>query len=732
MRQFLNNLFATKPQTLRTAKSKPSPGRTALGVETLETRSLMTAGLTATLNLADGILRVEGTEASDTIRLLNDRGSIRVEGINISVINGDNTTSVSAVSRAQLSSIRVTALGGNDLVVMSETGLSAGQAVNMAIYGGNGSDQLSGGAGNDTLAGENDNDTLTGGAGTDLLVGAFDGWAGESGNPNDKLYGGDGDDRLYGADGNDTLAGENGNDTLIGERGRDLLLGAFDGWAGEVGGADRLYGGPDDDTLYGADGQDTLAGEDGNDTLIGERGRDLLLGAFDGWAGEVGGADRLYGGPDDDTLYGADGQDTLAGEDGNDTLIGERGRDLLLGAFDGWAGEVGGADKLYGGPDDDTLYGADGNDTLAGEDGNDVLVGERGRDLLLGAFDGWAGEVGGADHLYGGPEDDVLYGANGDDKLFGEDGNDFLVGERGSDHLYGGIGDDMLFGAQLGTYNYLDGFNYLHGEWGADNLYGGNGGDELHGGTENDGLFGGGGTNHVWGGTGADRFLDWVWGSVDYRRDEQPAEDARVVFGNGRSTTFSGASYPTKDWTADDIQRLDAALAVLHREARGTKLLKLASGGNLAFERYGGTGRGWNDGRRIALTDAQFTGGDNWLWGYVLHEVGHNWNGSQIGEARWNDFLSKSGWRPHNNGGGSLFPPPGYIAAGDWDYRANAAFASNYAKGSPNEDFAESFSAYFALRAGWTFYNDDNGAAPSGAAAIPDKIGVIAGWVASL
>jgi hypothetical protein len=303
--------------------------------------------------------------------------------------------------------------------------------------------------------------------------------------------------------------------------------------------------------------------------------------------------------------------------------------------------------------------------------------------------------------LSGGNDNDDLYGENGNDVLWGafwdsplETGNpnDSLQGGSGSDTLYGGIGDDTLLGAVLGTYSYQDGLNFLHGEAGADKLYGG------------------------------------VWGSTDYLMDEQPSEDARVIFGNSRSTSFDGTSYPTKDWSADDIQRLDHALAVLHREARGTKLLKLASGGNMSFERFGGTGRGWNDGRRIALTDAQFGGSDNWLLGYVLHEIGHNWNGPQIGATRWNDFLAQSGWQPHNNGGGSLFPPAGYVTNGDgtWDYRANAAFASNYAKGHPNDDFAESFSAYFMMRAGWGFYNG------AGASAIPAKIALIDQWVRSL
>jgi hypothetical protein len=94
--------------------------------------------------------------------------------------------------------------------------------------------------------------------------------------------------------------------------------------------------------------------------------------------------------------------------------------------------------------------------------------------------------------------------------------------------------------------------------------------------------------------------------------------------------------------------------------------------------------------------------------------------------VRWNNFLAQSGWTTVNPNSSA------FTRAGDWWYRTDAAFASEYAKGSPNEDFAESFAAYFTQRAGWPFYNNDRPDVVDGADAIPDKIQIIAQWVASL
>ncbi len=83
------------------------------------------------------------------------------------------------------------------------------------LSGGNGNDQLHGGAGADTLSGGNGRDGLFGGLGNDAL---------EGGNGRDELLGGLGDDLLEGGNDRDTLNGGGGDDMLRGGNGRDLFV----------------------------------------------------------------------------------------------------------------------------------------------------------------------------------------------------------------------------------------------------------------------------------------------------------------------------------------------------------------------------------------------------------------------------------------------------------------------------------------------------------------------------
>lgn len=74
------------------------------------------------------------------------------------------------------------------------------------IFGGTGSDNLTGDARQNYLAGGDGNDTLTGFGGNDLLRG---------GTGRDAIYGGAGDDQLAGGSGQDSFSGGTGNDTFI-------------------------------------------------------------------------------------------------------------------------------------------------------------------------------------------------------------------------------------------------------------------------------------------------------------------------------------------------------------------------------------------------------------------------------------------------------------------------------------------------------------------------------------
>jgi Ca2+-binding RTX toxin-like protein len=147
------------------------------------------------------------------------------------------------------------------------------------LFGGGGSDSLSGLAGNDTLAGGTGDDTITDTSGSTYL-------RGDDGN--DSVQGGSGFDDINGNKGNDTLnGGVGGDDWLVGGQGSDLIT------AGHVGG----------NILYGNIGNDTLNGDAG---------------------GEI-----LRGGQDDDVIYGGAGDDWLSGDRGNDVVTGGSGADIF-------------------------------------------------------------------------------------------------------------------------------------------------------------------------------------------------------------------------------------------------------------------------------------------------------------------------------------------------------------------------------------------------------------------
>jgi Ca2+-binding RTX toxin-like protein len=162
-----------------------------------------------------------------------------------------------------------------------------------------------------------------------------------------------------------------------------------------LGGADRLFGGAEDDVLSG-DGRMYDQARGGDDRLEGGMGSDALYGDGEDMAGSTqGGDDLLIGGAgdDDDRHYidistGLYGDAVVMMEDargGNDRLFGGMGNDVLFGDG-GYIGDNAraGADRLTGGAGNDMLYGDAG--TLSGNAGagEDVLIGGAGDDRLWG------------------------------------------------------------------------------------------------------------------------------------------------------------------------------------------------------------------------------------------------------------------------------------------------------------------------------------------------------------
>lgn len=198
-------------------------------LETLESRRLLSA------ELVNGQLRVDGTDGDDTITLTRDGNQILVE------VSGEDDESFNV---GNVESIRIRGLEGNDTI-------DVGTRIRGAtILGGDGDDDISGGANNDRIRGGDGADTLSGAQG------------------DDDARGGDGADAVAGGNGDDTVTGGAENDSLFGGQGDDDLRGNADN--------DRITGGEGGDTIDGGNDNDRLFARDGNkDTLDGDDGIDF-------------------------------------------------------------------------------------------------------------------------------------------------------------------------------------------------------------------------------------------------------------------------------------------------------------------------------------------------------------------------------------------------------------------------------------------------------------------------
>jgi Ca2+-binding RTX toxin-like protein len=163
--------------------------------------------------LENGVLTVEGTNASDTIALRLQDGQPGILQVDV----GDNGSADFSFQRREIAEIVVNPGNGDDSVRIDEGNGVFSDTIPTTINGGNGDDRLVGGAGAVTL------------------------------------NGGNGDDRLIGGDGNERLIGGNGNDTIDGNRGNDVAL----------------MGNGDDTFIWDpGDGSDTVEGQNGNDTMV--------------------------------------------------------------------------------------------------------------------------------------------------------------------------------------------------------------------------------------------------------------------------------------------------------------------------------------------------------------------------------------------------------------------------------------------------------------------------------
>jgi hypothetical protein len=279
--------------------------------------------------------------------------------------------------------------------------------------------------------------------------------------------------------------------------------------------------------------------------------------------------------------------------------------------------------------------------------------------------------------------------------FLGGDGNDQFTNLTAvQSTAEGGRGDDVLQGGS-----------------GNDILDGGEGNDTLRGGSGNDALYGWEGDDALYGDDGADRFLLRA-GTKSHMKDFDPLKDAALYFANRDALhplteQWTSEGTQQKNWTSEEIKQVDAAFAILHTGTKGTNntfFLKYLGTQEMTFVRtnaQGYSGMNYNDGT-IELSDKTFD--ENKVVRVVLHEIGHNWDTENV---KWNEFLGKSGWQ--KVAAASTPVPEGHTRNNElygeiWQYQTNSAFASKYARTHPEEDFAESFTAYFLRDAAgkWT------------------------------
>lgn len=181
-------------------------------IETLERREVFATGITAVL--ADGILRVEGTDQADMINVRHMADdTMAVEGISISV-NGQpqGTVPVANVQR-----IEVYGLDGDDHIRLDDQQFKSHTPSVI---------EESEPAPNDTSIesikpGDLELDPAP--SKTTYDVNARPAYI-DGGNGNDLIIGGVADDEIHGGEGNDTIHGGLGNNRLFGEGGEDRLF----------------------------------------------------------------------------------------------------------------------------------------------------------------------------------------------------------------------------------------------------------------------------------------------------------------------------------------------------------------------------------------------------------------------------------------------------------------------------------------------------------------------------
>jgi RTX calcium-binding nonapeptide repeat (4 copies) len=151
-------------------------------------------GNAASSKLTDGVLRVNGTDASDKIALRLQADNPAIVQVDI----GDDGSADFSFERAQIAQIAVNGGAGGDLVRIDETNGAVNTGIPTTLRGGDGTDTLAGGSGSETLRGGDGNDSLDGnrGADTGLMGAGADTFVWDPGDGSDVVEGQDGADTM--------------------------------------------------------------------------------------------------------------------------------------------------------------------------------------------------------------------------------------------------------------------------------------------------------------------------------------------------------------------------------------------------------------------------------------------------------------------------------------------------------------------------------------------------------
>ena len=268
------------------------------------------------------------------------------------------------------------------------------------VVGGADGDVLLGGAhGDDVLLG--DNGIVVGNDGSsmanDILTTGY-----TDGGGDDKIQDDDGLNILIGGDGDDNLSGGAQRDWIAGDyvdviRDATFAMEQFVSTDEAKGGSDGISGQGGFDVIVAGAMSDTASGNTGRDVVIGDNARVLAHGdnIYNIRSiGSEGDDDTLHGDADSDVLFGGQGGDTIdAGLTGDDVVVGDNAlgsfRWLTLTDLTSIDPSVGGDDTIHTHSEDDIVIAGLGNDTVdTGSDaGADFVVGDHGQALfdIIGA-----------------------------------------------------------------------------------------------------------------------------------------------------------------------------------------------------------------------------------------------------------------------------------------------------------------------------------------------------------